>query len=87
MGKFIKILAWIFTGAVGAHAGHYLYQKYYVKEFAALKFSESIAVIWTASASVAAIQWENKTPVNGSQTNNPVGYWLDAVNGAYLRLV
>lgn len=45
MGKFIKILAWIFTGAVGAHAGHYLYQKYYVKEFAALKFSESIAVI------------------------------------------
>ena len=46
MRKIIMILAWIFIGIVGAHAGHFIYQKYYIKDFAAMKFSESMAIIF-----------------------------------------
>jgi len=45
MWKIIKALACIFIGVVGAHAGHFVYQKYYLKDFAGKKFSESIATI------------------------------------------
>ncbi len=45
MWRIIKGLAWILTGVVGAHAGHFIYQKYYLKDFSGMKFSESIAVI------------------------------------------
>ena len=46
MGKIINRLAWLLTGIIGAHVGHFIYQKYYLKDFAGKKFSESMAMIF-----------------------------------------
>lgn len=42
----INILIWIFTGVVGAHAGHFIYQKFYARDPAVIKVSESIAMVF-----------------------------------------
>ncbi len=46
MWTIIDKLIWLLAGVFSTHVGHFIYQKYYAEDFATIRLSESIAMIF-----------------------------------------